>query len=367
MLRRTKTIVFRDSLEPEDDTPPRHSLLRHRPEAVDLDLDEPVAAAAPSPAKEQLNQLRSELDENPISKGSPHSLEALRAEFQRTLQSRVDDGSANAGPTLPGFLKPSRILLILVALIAGGTAAYLALQRPATPVAEPAIVEQAAPVETVPMTQVLVASQDIGMGERLTEDTLQWQEWPTASVRAEFITSEATPEAIADMGGSVARSAILAGEPIRREKLGQAGEGFLSGVLEDGKRGVSTTIRAVASSGGFVVPNDRVDVVLTRSTPLGDRVSQTILSNVRVLAINAQLGASEGEAATATPQSGMFADTAIATLELDPSEAELLINATGMGDLSLMLRPIADATRVPAAGDGATNQAIRLSSPFWRQ
>lgn len=368
MLRRTKTIVFRDDDESEEKgfLPQRPSLLRKPLEPVGDDYDTGPAAAA-SPAKEQQSYLRSELDENPITKGSPHSLEALRAEFQRTLQSRVDDGSANAAPTLPGFLKPSRILLILVALVAGGTAAYLALQRPAEPAPE-AIVEQAAPVvEVIPMTQVLVASKDIGMGQRLTDEMLQWQEWPTANVRPEFITSEATPEAITDMGGSVARSEILAGEPIRAEKLGQAGQGFLSGVLEGGKRGVSFNIRADSASGGFVVPNDRVDVVLTRQTPAGDQVSQTILHNVRVLAINAQLGATEAEAETATPESGLFSDNAIATLELDPSQAELLINASGMGSLSLMLRPITDATKAPTAGESAINQSIRLSSPFWRQ
>ena len=366
MLRRSKTIVFKDDDETDEAgfLPQRPSLLRKPLEAVGDDYDDAPAAA--SPAKDQLNFLRSELDENPISKGSPHSLEALRAEFQRTLQHRVHDGSAETGRTLPGFLKPSRILLVLVALIAGGTAAYLALSRPA-PVVEPVVVEQAAPViPAVPMAQVLVASKNIGMGERLTSEMLQWQEWPVASIPAEFITSEATPEAMADMGGSIARSAILAGEPIRREKLGQAGQGFLSSVLEGGMRGVSVNIRADAASGGFVVPNDRVDVVLTRTTPLGEQLSQTILNNVRVIALNAKLSASESDTEEATPESGVFTDGAIATLELDPAQAELLINATRMGDLSLMLRAITDTARAPTAAESAINQSIRLSSPFWQ-
>lgn len=372
MLRRTKTIVFRDD-EPADDEPAaRPSLLRRKPEPVGLDFDRPgndEFDAPASGAKEQLSYLRSELEENPISKGSPHSLEALRAEFQRTLASRVDDGSADAGPTLPGFLKPSRIILILVALIAGGAAAFLALQRPAAPVPEPVVIEQASPVvEAPPMVQVLVARENIGMGSRLTEANLEWQDWPESAIREEFITSAATPEAITDMGGSVARSAILAGEPVRREKLGPAGQGFLSGVLEGGKRGVSFNIRADSASGGFIVPNDRVDVVLTRGMPDGSQLSQTILTNVRVLALNAQFGAPESTETSQepTPASGAFADGAIATLELDPREAELLINATSMGSLSLMLRPIADATAPANAAESAANQAIRLSSPFWR-
>lgn len=319
-------------------------------------------------AKGQQNYLRSELDENPISKGSPQSLEALRAEFQRTLASRVDDGFVPPKPEreLPGFLKPSRLALIAVALIAGGTAAFLALQR--SPAPEPAPVEIAAPaIVAAPVTQVLVAKTGIPVGQRLDATMLEWQTWPDTALRPEYITDAATPEALTGMGDKVARMAFVAGEPIRTEKLGQAGRGYLSSLIQSGMRGVSVTINASSASGGFVVPNDQVDVVLTRTNELGQKTVQTLLTNVRVVAINSQLGESEPAAGSdaVDPQSGMFADTAIATLELDPEASELLINATTMGNLSLVLRPVADASKPATAGQSAANQAIRLTSPFW--
>ncbi|RYE07760.1 MAG: Flp pilus assembly protein CpaB [Hyphomicrobiales bacterium] len=328
----------------------------------------PEADAEPAVgAKSQQNFLRSELDENPISKGSPQSLEALRAEFQRTLASRVDDGFVPPKPEreLPGFLKPSRLLLIAIALVAGGTAAFLALQR--SPAPEPAPVEIAAPAAVAPVTQVLVAKTGIPVGQRLDATMLEWQTWPDTALRPEYITDAATPEALTGMGDKVARMAFVPGEPIRSEKLGQAGRGYLSSLIQSGMRGVSVTINASSASGGFVVPNDQVDVVLTRTNELGQKTVQTLLTNVRVVAINSQLGESNPAAGgdAVDPQSAMFADSAIATLELDPEASELLINATTMGNLSLVLRPVADASKPATAGQSAANQAIRLTSPFW--
>jgi pilus assembly protein CpaB len=174
--------------------------------------------------------------------------------------------------------------------------------------------------------------------------------------------SSATPDAITDIAGSIARSEILAGEPIRAEKLVPAGGGFLSSILETGMRAVSVSVAADSASGGFVSPGDRVDVVLTRTLVSGQD-SQIILRNVRVLAINAQLG-DTAAAPDDAPASAAFANTAIATLELDPTEAQVIINATSIGKLTLMLRPVADAPASERA-DTAANAAIRLSSPFW--
>jgi len=94
---------------------------------------------------------------------------------------------------------------------------------------------------------------------------------------------------------------------------------------------------------------------------------------VRVLAINTRLGA--GPAADAStenqdPSTQAFADKAIATLELDPTQSEVIINATTLGRLSLVLRPTVDSVPAGAAdaasdGERSANAAIRLSSPFW--
>ena len=106
-------------------------------------------------------------------------------------------------------------------------------------------------------------------------------------------------------------------------------------------------------------------VVLTTGND-AEQSSRTILENVRVLAINSRLGATQTEAAAADPAEGMFADNALATLELDPAQAELIFSAAN-GMLSLVLRPSADDTVSSNAAERAVNQNIRLTSPFWLQ
>jgi pilus assembly protein CpaB len=149
----------------------------------------------------------------------------------------------------------------------------------------------------------------------------------------------------------VARFEIFPREPILQTKLIKSDQGYLSAVLAKGMRGVSISVLADSASGGFIVPNDHVDVVLTRGTAAG-QLSETILSNVRVLAIGTRLGetgktgaTADGAAATdenGDPKSQVFADRAIATLELDPGQAETVVNAAQLGKLSLVLRSIVD-------------------------
>ncbi len=300
-------------------------------------------------------------------------MEALRAEALQTLITRVEDrnfgGLRNQVHWNAGF-KNSRILLIAVAVIAGSMAAYLAVQRPASTPAP----EATAPVVEVvaePRTQILAAKGAITVGERLSPASFEWIEWPTASVRSDFITMEAAPEAQTEMSGSAARFAFFPGEPIRADKLMPASDGsFLSAVLGGGMRGVSVSVTADAASGGFVAPTDHVDVVLTRATELGGQISQTILSNVRVLAINSRLSPSEPKEAAAegekteAEESDVFGN-AIATLELDPTQAEVIMSATAYGRLTLVLRSMADAGMAAPSSQSPANQAIRLSSPFW--
>ena len=334
---------------------------RFTPHEVETD-DSPEPAA--NPVHERMNFLRSEFDETPISKGSQESLAALRAEFRRKHVEAADEPAPRGLPSFSfGGLKPSRILLLLVALVAGGVAAYLAIGRNA-PVA-PVTTEIAEPtVIAAPTVQVLVAKNIIDIGQRLSPETVEWQSWPEASVRPEFITDVATPEAVTDMAGAIARFEFFAGEPIRKEKLTETGAGFLSAILSSGMRGVSVSVEASSASGGFIVPNDRVDVVLTQiDETTGSGSSKTILSNVRVLAINARLGDTAGVSEGAPDE--VFADKAIATLELDPTQAEVIINATSLGELSLMLRPLLDFAEAGKPEQRPTNQAIRISSPFW--
>ena len=236
-------------------------------------------------------------------------------------------------------MRMSRILLLLVALIAGGLAAYLATrgggEAPVDPgVQPPTVVEEA-------RVKVLAASAPIGMGQRLSETNLVWQDWPENAIREDYIRQDAMPEAITDMSGTVARFEIFEGDPIRQQKLIRTDQGYLSAVLDKGMRGVSIPVSADSASGGFVVPNDHVDVLLTRS---GGQ-TETILTNVRVLAINTRLGETGTTGAPADPENPraeIFGGAAIATLELDPAQAETVINARTLGGLSLALRSIVD-------------------------
>jgi pilus assembly protein CpaB len=301
-------------------------------------------------------------------------MDRLRAEALQSVIARVEDRNFNGlrdRMRWPRAIPPSRLLLIGVAVLAAGAAAFLANQyeQPSTAAATAVM-----PVEAAkPVTRILVAAQAVGTGQRFTAQSLQWQDWPDSALRPEFITAAADPDALSKTQGSVARVDFVAGDPIVAQKLAPAGGGFLSAILSTGMRAVSVTIAADAASGGFVVPNDHVDVVLTRSAN-GDPANQEshiILRDVRVLAINTRLGAgpTASEADGQDPASQVFTDKAIATLELDPTQSEVIINATTLGRLSLVLRPatdtIATASQQAADAERAANAAIRLSSPFW--
>lgn len=251
-------------------------------------------------------------------------------------------------------MKPSRIVLLLVAILAGGLAAFLAT-RGSDPVevvtAEPTVIQEA-------KTQILVAVAPIGVGERLSEKTVAWQDWPEGAVRPEYIAIRTSPDALTQVSGAVARFEIFPGDPVLESKLVRTEQGYLSAVLEKGKRGVSISVSADSASGGFIVPNDHVDVVLTRPGN-GGQISETILENVKVLAIGARLGETGATGAPADPEdprAEVFAGGAIATLELDPVQGETVINASKVGALSLALRSISDFE-----GGGAVAQQERAS------
>jgi pilus assembly protein CpaB len=255
-------------------------------------------------------------------------------------------------------MRVSRILLIVVALVAGGLAFFLATRGGGEPQGLPPtqIVQEA-------RAQILVAKQAIGVGERLSDQNIEWQDWPELALRPEYITSTATPEAVTDMQGAVARFEFFPGEPIREQKLVRSDQGYLSAVLEKGMRGVSIAVTANSASGGFIVPNDHVDVILTRATAEG-QMSETILSNVRVLAINTRLGEVGTTGAPAdpnNPRAEIFANDAIATLELDPGQSETVVNASQLGKLSLALRSIVDFAEAPdAKSDVPRNAPIKI-------
>jgi len=229
----------------------------------------------------------------------------------------------------------ARIVVLTVAICAGGVAAYLASgsDNSAPP---------PAPVAQLPTVDVLVAKADIGLGQTLKPEDVQWQTWPTAAVSSTFIRRSERPEGATQVAGSIARAPFIQGEPIRDQKLVRAdGSGFMAAILPTGMRAISTEISAETGAGGFILPNDRVDVLLTRRLKNPDQsaaatdivTSEIILANIRVLAIDQAPKEKDG-------QNAVIGKTV--TLELNPAQTQTLSAARQSGTLSLALRSIAD-------------------------
>lgn len=292
------------------------------------------------------------------------NIDEIRAQLQRVYVAPVNPGN-RSGWFRRSNVKLSRVVLLLVALMAGGMAAYLT-----TTGSRSAIVE--APLEALPeivkepRIMVLVAKTAIGIGQQLLPGSIGWEEWPEGSVLADYITVEVSPDAAENLSDALARFPFFPGDPIREQKLVRDAQGYLSAVLDPGMRGVSVSVSALSGSGGFISPNDHVDILLTRNLP-GAEASETVLRNVRVLAVNARLGET-GSTGASGEQESERAPTfteAIATLELDEAGAQLVIGASSLGQLTLVLRAMSDFGAREKSGDLRANQAIRLTSPFW--
>src|SRR6267143_656754 len=240
-------------------------------------------------------------------------------------------------------MNTARIIVLTIAVGAGGVAAYLASGSDNKPLPT----EPVAQLQTV---DVLVAKSDIGLGQTVTAEALQWQTWPAATASNSFIRRNDRPDATAQVAGSIARAPFIAGEPIREPKLVKAnGSGFMAAVLPTGMRAISTEISPETGAGGFILPNDRVDVILSKreknpnqSNSTDIITSEIILANVRVLAIDQAPKEKDG-------QNAVVGKTV--TLELKPEQAETLARAHQTGTLSLALRSIADVSLVENRSD----------------
>jgi pilus assembly protein CpaB len=260
-------------------------------------------------------------------------------------------------------MSPVRLVILLIAAAAAIGAVFLvrSMQAPAPAVAAADVAAPApVPVE-IPLKQILVANNTIPAGKFVSLDDLKWQGWPADAQMDSFIDKEKEAEALEKMVGAVARFDIVAGEPVTKTKLQHPGTaGFMSVMLTPGMRAVSIEIETETAAGGFIQPNDRVDVIVTRevetanaqANPLAGIRSDLILQNVRVLAIDQAYGTppmenSEGEARTGQ---GAVIVGSRATLELSERDATLVNTARKAGDISLTLRSIADLS----APQGAT-------------
>jgi pilus assembly protein CpaB len=241
-------------------------------------------------------------------------------------------------------MKAARLVVLVIALGAGGVAALLA-GRSEKPAAPPPV----APVkaETV---DILIAKTDIALGQPVNPGAVEWQAWPASTTGANFIRKPDRPNAIEVLTGYVARAPFVAGEPIREAKLvNPKGAGFMAAILPAGSRAVSTQISPETGAGGFILPNDRVDVIVTKKDRAAARapgdegmISETVLSDVRVLAIDQMLDEKNG-------QKVVIGKTA--TLELTTPQAEALALAQRTGTISLALRSIADVGRQQQQAD----------------
>jgi pilus assembly protein CpaB len=249
-------------------------------------------------------------------------------------------------------MNTARIVVLTIAVGAGGVAAYLASGSDN----KPAPVEPVAQMQTV---DVLVAKSDIGLGQAVRPEDMQWQTWPAATASNSFIRRNERPDATTQIAGWIARAPFIAGEPIREPKLVKAeGSGFMAAILPTGMRAVSTEISPETGAGGFILPNDRVDVILSKREKSGDHassaeaiISEIILANIRVLAIDQAPKEKDG-------QNTVVGKTV--TLELKPEQAETLARARQSGTLSLALRSIADVN-VVASDDQAARRGENIN------
>lgn len=234
-------------------------------------------------------------------------------------------------------MKPARLIVLGVALAAGGVAAYLAngTRQPEAPKGPP-------PPPPLATVDVLVAKSNLDTGQVVAANDVGWQNWPAASAGANFIRKPDRPDAIKDFVGAIVRTPVMAGEPIRDSKVvAGKGGGFMAAILPHGMRAVAIDVQPDTGVGGFILPNDHVDIVLTRRDKAAEKVtgverfiSETVLRNVRVLAVDQNVEDKEG-------QKVVIGKTA--TVELDPHQAETLALSRQLGTLSLTLRSLLDS------------------------
>ena len=228
----------------------------------------------------------------------------------------------------------SRMPIAVIAIVAGLSAAYLSSWRPApVPAAEPQI---------IPAAEVLVAATDLQLGSKLTASQLKWLPWPAEGLGKDMILRNKAPNALAQAVGAIVRETFVANEPINKEKLVQTDAGYLAAILPEGKRALAISIdqRGANSAGSLILPNDHVDIIRIfrdqrASKSQGSEVyaSETLLQNVRVLAIGPNIEETNG---------ARVAVGETATLELTPAEVTAIALAQRSGTLTLALRSIAD-------------------------
>src|SRR5216684_5394660 len=250
------------------------------------------------------------------------------------------------------------VLLLFVAIVlAGGTAvlarSWLAAQRAAE-------IAEASPLALpTPAKSVLVARSGLQRGQILKPDDLIWQIWPEGALDKNYVLlGTRTPESFA---GSVARNPVSGGEPITEAKIIAPGNrGFLAAVLRPGMRAISVPVTITSGISGFIFPGDQVDLMITHQVPAKagggsyeHKAAETVLQDVRVIAIDQRLETKAGEA--------LVAHTA--TLEVTPKQTEIIALAGEIGKLSLSLRSLVPGnSELRAGGESAAADSSNATS-----
>jgi len=251
-------------------------------------------------------------------------------------------------------------LLLLLALILAGTTALLA--RSWLAAQREAVTAEASPVALpTPAKSVLITRAGIQRGQIIKPDDMIWQPWPEGGLdKAYIVIGTRSPESFS---GWVARNPIAAGEPITESKIVAPGNrGFLAAVLRPGMRAISVPVTATSGAAGFIFPGDTVDVLITYPVPALEQVNnngnnaqryehkaaETVLQDVRVIAIDQKLETRAGEAVVART----------ATLELTPKQSEIVSLASEIGKLSLSLRSLVPGnTEQPVGSASGSNDS----------
>jgi len=239
----------------------------------------------------------------------------------------------------------SRIIVLAVAAVAAGAVALLA--RSLLGGGTPQTV--AAPAPQVVMSEVLVATGNLTPGAQLTAANVRWQDWPKSAVDATFITQGAAPDINKFVHGTVVRAPMMAGEPLTATKIvhGDA-SGFLAAQLMPGMRATSITISADTGAGGFILPNDRVDILWTQPVSGASRFrTATILKDIRILAVDQTYDSKDSKTVVGRT----------ATLEMTPQQVELVERDRATGTLALALRALGDNQTASAAPQHSTNDS----------
>lgn len=241
-------------------------------------------------------------------------------------------------------MNKSRVLVLGIAFAAAVGAALVAKNMVA-----PSKTKKVVQKEFMNTTHVLVASKNIKLGDMVSSSHFKWQKWPKSALNSSLIDRARHTNAKRDYDKAIARASYVKGEAINPRKFIKKGSGgVMAAILTSGMRAVSIKIKEETAAGGFIMPDDHVDVLLSRrlKSEKGDKyVTSTVLNKVRVLAIGQTIDPPKGKKTTIGRT---------ATLELSPAQAETLTLANKMGSVSLVLRSLS------REGDGRGDQITNL-------